>query len=136
MGIFSIFKKSEATPLKEQPASPISNIENDYQMVIVQFFYGIEDISELHHMEERLRQLIHETGVGQYHGHEISLDFGDGYLFILGPNAEKIYTCVKPLLESYYFMDKSIATVRSGSFEKATAVETDYPLRYHKFHSN
>lgn len=127
MSIFNLFQKPKVSE-NEQPPTPIP--ENDYEMVIIQFFYGIEDIRELHELEHQLSELINNAGVGEYHGHEISMDFGDGYLFIVGDDAEQIYHCVKPLLESHYFMDRSVATLRSGSFEKQNAQEKDYVLRY------
>lgn len=129
MSIFKLFHKPKVS---ENVQSPTNIPENDYEMVIIQFFYGIEDIRELHELEYQLREIIHNSGVGEYHGHEISMDFGDGYLFIVGFDAEQIYNCVKPLLESHYFMDRSVATLRSGSFEKQNALERDYVLRYSK----
>ncbi|MNU63832.1 hypothetical protein D3C71_530900 [compost metagenome] len=131
MGWFGFFQRKETSTAKEN-VTPVS--EN--HLVVIQFFYGIEDISELHHLEDELRLLLIEQGVGSYHGHEISMDFGDGYLFIIGENADKIYECVKPLLQSYYFMDKSIATLRTGSFEQENAQEKDFILRYSKLAEN
>lgn len=133
MSLFGFLKKHKAP---ESSAPEPQDETPNYEMVIVQFFYGIEDIGELHQLEQALNDLISESGVGEYKGHEISLDFGDGYLFLLGPNAEKIYACIKPLLESYYFMDKSIATLRTGDFQHPEAKETDYQLRFAKFQSN
>lgn len=127
MNIFNLFHKPKVS---ENTQSPTNIPESDYEMVIIQFFYGIEDLRELHELEHQLKAVIHNAGVGEYHGHEISMDFGDGYLFIVGENAEQIYTCIKPLLESHYFMDRSVATLRSGSFEKQNALEKDYVLRY------
>lgn len=128
MGFFQLFKpKSKAViPLEEQEST------RPNQIVVVQFFYGIEDISDLHILENELKILLQEKKIGTYVGHEISLDFGDGYLFIVGEDAQEIYSSIKPLLETYYFMDKSLATLRSGSFEQSNVKETDHIIRYSK----
>jgi hypothetical protein len=128
MGLFDFLKPKkiiETSELNQQK-------EPSNHLLIIQFFYGIEDISELHQLEDKLRLLLIENEVGSYQGHEISLDFGDGYLFLIGEDAAKIYECIKPLLESYYFMDKSIATLRNGSFDEDNAQEKDYVLRFSK----
>lgn len=106
------------------------------QMVIVHFFYGVSDLSALHVLEEELDTTVQRNMVGEYHGNEMSSDNGDGYLFILGDSAEKIFTCVKPLLQSFYFMDRSIVTLRSGGISDTSAKELNYLIRYSKLSDN
>ncbi|AEA45914.1 hypothetical protein [Fluviicola taffensis] len=132
MKLLDLFK------VKKTPEAPVlsNQKESSNHLVIIQFFYGIEDLSELNHLENELRLRLIESEIGSYNGHEISLDFGDGYLFFIGEDSEQIYECVKPILENYYFMDKSIATLRTGTFEQENAQEKDFVLRFSKLAKN
>ncbi len=106
------------------------------QMVIVHFFYGVSDLSALHVLEEELDSAVQRNMVGEYHGNEMSSDNGDGYLFILGDNAEKIFTCIKPLLQNFYFMDRSMVTLRSGTMNDLSAQEMNHVIRFSKLNQN
>ncbi|WP_300353010.1 hypothetical protein [Fluviicola sp.] len=119
----------ETTKEKPQPVT-----EN--HLVVIQFFYGIEDLNELHELEKQLDSNITINALGKYEGHEISMDFGDGYLYFNGENADQIFQAIKPILEQHYFMDKSIATLRFGSFENPMATEKDYCIRFSKLNPN
>ena len=113
-----------------------ANKQTNCQMVIVHFFYGISDLSALHVLEEELNSAVQRNMVGEYHGNEMSVDNGDGYLFIVGDNAERIFNCVKPLLQSFYFMDRSMVTLRTGAISDPTAQELNYLVRYSKLDQN
>lgn len=131
MGLFDFFHKKsmEATKEKTKPV-------NENHLVVIQFFYGIEDLNELHELEKQLDSNITDNALGKYEGHDISLDFGDGYLYFNGKNADQIFEAIKPILEQHYFMDKSIATLRFGSFENPQAAEKDYCIRFTKLSQN
>lgn len=113
-----------------------ANKSTNCQMVIVHFFYGVSDLSALHVLEEELDSALQRNMVGEYHGYEMSSDNGDGYLFILGDNAEKIFTCIKPLLENFYFMDRCMVTLRSGTMSDVSAKEFNHIIRFSKLSEN
>nr|WP_294860427.1 hypothetical protein [uncultured Fluviicola sp.] len=131
MGWFDFFQRKNVDATKEKPTDMDEN-----QLVVVQFFYGIEDLNELHELEKQLDSNITSQHLGKYHGHDISMDFGDGYLYFNGKNAEQIFQSIKPILEQHYFMDKSIATLRFGSFENPEAEECDFTIRFVKLLEN
>lgn len=131
MGLFDFFQKKNAEVIIEKP----THIDENH-LVIIQFFYGIEDLNELHELEKQLDSKITNSALGKYEGHDISLDFGDGYLYFNGENADQIFQSIKPILEQHYFMDKSIATLRFGSFENPTAEERDFTIRFTKLLAN
>jgi len=131
MKLFGIFQKKRADATKENAAHMEEN-----QLVVIQFFYGIENLNELHELERQLDSNITSNALGKYEGHDISLDFGDGYLYFNGKNADHIFEAIKPILEQHYFMDKSIATLRSGSFENPKAQERDFTIRFTKLLEN
>jgi len=132
MGIFDFLHKEKRPEFIDDKQETVVAC----QMLVIQFFYGIEDKKLLHQMEDEIIQLLYKTGVGEYHGYEMSIDYGDGYLFIIGENADLLFSTVKPLLERYYFMDRSIATLRTGHFSNPGATETDYCIRFSKLNQN
>lgn len=127
MGLFGLFQRKH-TPTDTTATS----LPPEEHLVVIQFFYGIEDLSELHELEEQLLSNITNSNLGRYEGHDISLDFGDGYLYFNGKNAEQLFEAIKPILEQHYFMDKSIATLRYGAFENPDAHERDCTIRFSK----
>lgn len=131
MRLFDFFQKKNVQATTEK-----TKRMNENQLVVVQFFYGIDDLNELHELEKQLYSNSANNAIGKYEGHEISLDFGDGYLYFNGENAEELFHSIKPILEQHYFMDKSIATLRFGSFENPEAEERDFLIRFSKLSDN
>ncbi len=82
--------------------------------VIIHFRYGIDELDPLHQLERVLEKLISEKGVGVYDGHEIAMDYSDGFLYMYGPNAEELFKAVQPMLEKTEFMKGAIAHLRFG----------------------
>jgi len=82
--------------------------------VIVYFNYGIDELDPLHNLEGKLEKVIMENEVGEYDGHEIAMDDSHGFLYMYGPNAEKLFKTVKPTLEATEFMKGATATLRFG----------------------
>lgn len=131
MRLFDFFQKKNVQATTEK-----TKRMNENQLVVIQFFYGIDDLNELHELEKQLYSNSANNAIGKYEGHEISLDFGDGYLYFNGENAEELFHSIKPILEQHYFMDKSIATLRFGSFENPEAEERDFLIRFSKLSDN
>ena len=123
--------------LWEEPTTLNSSKSNvSCQMLVVQFFYGIDNTLLLHQMEDELINELSKNQVGEYHGYDLSSDMGEGYIFIIGENAEKLFDVSKPIMEKYYFMDKSLATMRVGSENTENIVDTDVIIHFSKFAKN
>ena len=86
--------------------------------VIIQFNYGIDRLEALQGLDERLEKVITENKVGEYDGHEIALDYSDGFLYMYGPNAENLFKAVKPILTTTDFMKGAKAKLRFGPPEE------------------
>lgn len=82
--------------------------------VIIHFLYGMDGLEPLHRLEKEINILIDPEGVGEYDGHEIALDYSDGFLYMYGPNAEALFKTVRPLLEQIEFMKGATAKIRFG----------------------
>ena len=84
------------------------------QAVIVTFNYGIKTLKPLHDLEKTLEAIIEEKGVGDYDGHEIAVDYSDGFIYMYGPDAEKLFEAVKPTMESTDFLQGADVMLRFG----------------------
>lgn len=82
--------------------------------VIIHFNYGIQGLDKLYELRDKLEKIITENKVGEYDGHEIAVDYSDGFLYMYGPNAEALFKAIKPILEQTDFMKQAKATLRFG----------------------
>lgn len=82
--------------------------------VIVHFDYGKENLDPLHELERRLENDLADKTVGDYDGHEIAVDFSDGFLYLYGDNAERLFKKIKETLETTDFMTGAKVKLRFG----------------------
>jgi hypothetical protein len=106
VGLFSSISTSRAV----QPMTTSSE-----HAVIVHFLnYGSTDLQRLFALEERLEEAIDAAGVGEFDGNEIATDGSDGYLYMYGPDADRLFEVVRPILESVDFTRGAHVTKRYG----------------------
>ena len=84
------------------------------QALIVHFNYGLRDLKRLFELEDKLEAAISKAGVGQYDGNEVASDGKDGYLYMYGPNVDRLFEVVRPILESTPFLRGAQAKKRYG----------------------
>jgi hypothetical protein len=97
--------------------------------VIVEFRYGQTDLSPLFSLEDDLRAAITRAACGEVDGHEIATDGSDGRLFMYGPDADKLFSVVEPILRATPFMSGASVTKRfgpsgTGTKEVSSVIET------------
>ena len=85
------------------------------QAVLVAFRYGSTDLTALFALEAELDRAITGARVGEYDGNEVAADGSDGSLYIYGPDADRLFAVVQPLLAASPFMRGATATLRYGS---------------------
>lgn len=107
--VFLALVASLATACQAQPMDTPSE-----HAVIVHFNYGSTDLQPLFALEDKLEAAIAAAGAGQYDGNEVATDGSDGYLYMYGPDADKLFAAVKPVLEASQFMRGATVTVRYG----------------------
>ena len=104
MGIFSkIFRKDE----QESQQVP-------EHAVIVHFQYGTTDLQPMFELENQLETAITNANVSEFDGNEIATDGSDGYLYMYGPDADRLFAMVRPVLESARFMKGATVKLRYG----------------------
>lgn len=112
MGIFSrLFAK------EQQP----SGSNNPEQAVIVYFKYGSTDLERLFNLEQQLESAISDADVGEFDGNEIAANGSDGYLYMYGPDANRLFEVVKPILEATTFTRGASVKLRYGPPEEGVS---------------
>jgi hypothetical protein len=87
---------------------------NNEHGVIVHFQYGKVNLDSLHQLEKRLENALTGKTFGDYDGHEIATDYSDGFLYLYGDNAERLFKEIKETLESTDFMTGANVKLRFG----------------------
>lgn len=125
--------KTLSSAILKRVISDISSNKNlntdDYQQaVIVHFAHENLDDDAFYNFMNKLIDLIKKKKLGIYDGHEIALDNSDGFLYMYGKSAEKLFIGIKPLLEETFFMEGATANLRFGPLvenEKEITVEIE-----------
>ena len=84
------------------------------QAVIVHFEYAADSLAPLFELEERLEAAITAAGVGEFDGNEIAVDGSAGSLYMYGPDADALYSVVRPLLNASVCLRNAQARLRYG----------------------
>ncbi len=84
------------------------------QGVIIYFSYGLEEDEPFYELVENLLQLVNNSGLGYYDGHEMNLDNSDGSFYMYGPDAKKLYELIKDTIEKTPFMAGANVNLRLG----------------------
>lgn len=82
--------------------------------VIVKFEYGSTNLDSLFELEDQLELALQGGEAGEYDGHEIAVDGSDGLLYMYGPDAEALFSAVKPTLVASTAIKNAVATLRYG----------------------
>ena len=97
----------------KQPAPSPKRVDH---AVLVNFDYiGSTDLTLLFDLETKLEAAIGAAKVGELDGNEVATDGSDGTLFMYGPDADRLFEAVKPVLERCSFMRGARVTLRYGS---------------------
>ena len=82
--------------------------------LVVHFEYGSTDLSRLFALEELIEQAIERHAAGEFDGNEVAADGSDGFLYMYGPDADRLFAAVRPVLEGAGFMRGARVTLRYG----------------------
>ncbi len=82
--------------------------------VIVHFAYGQTDLGPMFALEDELEKAIEAAGAGEFDGNEIAVDGGDGYFYMYGPDGDRLFAAVRPVLEKAACLSGVTAAIRYG----------------------
>ena len=94
--------------------SSAKGLEPPEHAVIVNFTYGSTNLQPIFDLEDELERAINAAQAGEFDGNEVAADGSDGTLYMYGPNADRLFATVKPVLEACSFMRGARATLRYG----------------------
>jgi hypothetical protein len=89
--------------------------------VVVHFSYGSTDLSRLFALEDKLEAAIAEAQAGEFDGDEIAVDGSDGFLYMYGPDGDRLFQVVEPVLRTAPFMNGAKVKIRYGPPEDGVA---------------
>lgn len=104
MGFFDKFRAVEKA---EAPTSA-------QHAVIVQFNYLPGTLDELTPLEDQLVAAVERAQVGQFDGNEIALDGRDTLLYMYGPDADKLFAVIEPVLLMWEPLSEARVLLRYG----------------------
>jgi hypothetical protein len=102
------------------PASAVDKARSAQQEVVVHFRYGSKDLKPLYALEDKLEAAIKGAGVGDFDGDEVATDGHDGYLYMYGQDADRLFEVIKPVLATAAFMKGARVAKRYGPPGQAT----------------
>lgn len=75
----------------------------------------VQPLDPLFDLEDELIAALDGKEVGELDGHEIAMDGSDGFLFLYGADADKLYAVIEPVLRASAVTLGGNATLRYGS---------------------
>ena len=91
------------------------SVESPEHSVIVKFDYiGTTDLGPLFALEEKLEGAISAAHAGELDGNEVATDGSDGFLYLYGADADRLFEVIRPVLEACSFMRGARITLRYG----------------------
>ena len=82
--------------------------------VVVHFLYGSTNFQHAYALEDQIRRTILDAQAGGYDGHEIASDGSEISLHMYGPDAEKLYSVISPVLAASSLMHGATVTLWFG----------------------
>lgn len=99
MGIIDKFKKNSAAP---------------EQAVIVQFNFPSGNLDRIFEIEDQLAKAVETGSVGQFDGNEIAVDGRDNLFYMYGPDADRIFDAIEPVLLQWDILSEARVLLRYG----------------------
>ncbi|CAB3805196.1 hypothetical protein LMG28688_06140 [Paraburkholderia caffeinitolerans] len=93
--------------------------------MMVHFDYYPKDLPQIRALEHRLEGAIKRAGVGELGETEYHLDGNDGYLYMYGPDPDRLYGVVLPILKSSRLMSDAEVTKHYGSRSETFLLRRD-----------
>ncbi|WP_415117107.1 hypothetical protein [Paraburkholderia sp.] len=84
-------------------------------VVMVHFDYYSKDRAQISALEHRLQSAIRRAGAGELGESELHVDGNDGYLYMYGPDPDRLYEATSSILKSSRLMTNAEVTMHHGA---------------------
>jgi hypothetical protein len=115
----ALFAGGAASGQPRRPPGPV---------MMVHFIYYSKDRARIRTLERRLESAIKRADAGELGETEYHLDGNDGYLYMYGPDPDRLYIAVSPVLKSSKLMTGAEVTKRYGSRTESFVIRQDPQL--------
>ena len=105
-----------ASSQPERPPAPV---------VMVHFDYYPKDTARIHALERQLASAIKKAHAGELGETEFHVDGNDGYLYMFGPDSDRLYAVTGPILRSSRLMTDAEVTKWHGSRTETFVIRRD-----------
>ncbi len=96
--------------------------------IIIAFRYGLDSMTPMHQLGDRMAYVVDHTDLGYYDGHELAVDDSHGSFYLYGINAEEIYKLIEPLLFEVDWMQGAHVTLRFGNRNEDNVKKIEFVL--------
>ncbi|AOI61661.1 hypothetical protein [Burkholderia diffusa] len=93
--------------------------------MMVHFDYYPKDRARIRVLEQRLESAIKRAGVGELGETEFHIDGNDGYLYMYGPDPDRLYRVAGPILKSSKLMADAEVTKYYGARAETFVIQRD-----------
>ena len=94
------------------------------QAVIVRFNFPSGNLDYIFQIEDQLAKAVEGLALGQLAGNEIALDGRDNLFYLYGPDADKIFTAIEPVLLQWDILSEAKVLLRYGPPGPGTRQQT------------
>jgi hypothetical protein len=101
MGLIDKFKRTDSAPAAEHA-------------VVVQFNFPEGNLDRIFEIEDQLAKAVERASAGQLDGNEIAVDGRDNLFYLYGPDADKIFTAIEPVLLASEILSEAKVLLRYG----------------------
>ena len=112
MGLIDKLKSKESPPLAVE------------QAVIVQFNFPAGNLDRIFEIEDQLAKAVEGPALGALDGNEIAVDGRDNLFYLYGPDADKIFAAIEPILLQWDILSEAKVLLRYGPPGLATRQQT------------
>ncbi|NWK78374.1 hypothetical protein HWX34_10600 [Aquitalea sp. LB_tupeE] len=84
----------------------------------VKFDFYPEDSTQIHRLEKKLQRAMQRARVGELGETEFHLDGNEGFFYLFGPNPERLFAVVGPILRSSTLMQNAEVEERDALHRK------------------
>src|SRR5689334_12035387 len=108
MGLFGKAKKDDF----EKGDAPA--VAAPQHAVIVQFNFPSGNLDRIIELEDQLAKAVEAARVGELDGNEIAVDGRDNLFYLYGPDADKLYAAIEPVVLSWEMLSEARVLLRYG----------------------